>query len=235
MLRFVLLCLGIWVCSIAKSQNIQGVANYKILPIENSGNQEALTSVGMAPSPHIKEILDKFKFELHFHENQSGFDLTKNRIRASESDISMAKMIIGFSNYKWQNADRSLNVTQLGWGKNAQDVLIYVDKSSLNWIITEETKEIGGYTCFKATLNEVMERSTKNFIRPVIAWFTPEIPLPFGPLHYGNLPGLILELQTENALYGVEKLDFKKKAEILPMPDYPQYTEKELIEKITSK
>lgn len=53
------------------------------------------------------------------------------------------------------------------------------------WSISEETKEISGYQCLKAT--------TKYRGREWEAWFAPEIPIPDGPWKLCGLPGLILE------------------------------------------
>ena len=47
----------------------------------------------------------------------------------------------------------------------------------------------------------------KVFNHPVIAWYCPKLPYAFGPNTYGNLPGLILELQVRNVVYGVKKID----------------------------
>jgi len=51
-----------------------------------------------------------------------------------------------------------------------------------NWKITKETDTILGYPVIKAI------RGVKE-----IAWFTPNIPVPFGPGGQGGLPGLILK------------------------------------------
>lgn len=53
------------------------------------------------------------------------------------------------------------------------------------WEIQNEKKKIGSYECTKAT--------TTFRGRDFIAWFTTEIPLPFGPWKLHGLPGLILE------------------------------------------
>lgn len=59
-----------------------------------------------------------------------------------------------------------------------------------SWKILPEKKKVGGFICQKA-------RATfrgSNFT----AWFTTEIPVPFGPWKAKDLPGLILELYDDN-------------------------------------
>ncbi|TDP61313.1 GLPGLI family protein [Flavobacterium dankookense] len=86
---------------------------------------------------------------------------------------------------------------------------IYVkNKQKENWIITTETKLIDNYKCYKATNTYQVISPNKVFNHPVTAWFCPDIPYNHGPNGYGNLPGLILELQERNAVYGVRKINF---------------------------
>lgn len=66
-----------------------------------------------------------------------------------------------------------------------QPFIITEDIPELDWDITTETKDIGGYPCTKATAHF---RG-----RTYEAWFTPQIPLSAGPWKLGGLPGLILE------------------------------------------
>jgi GLPGLI family protein len=78
-----------------------------------------------------------------------------------------------------------------------------------NWVLTNETKLIDNYLCYKATNIYKVTNDTKTFLHPVIAWYCPQIPYHYGPNGYGNLPGLILELQVRNVVYGAKiiKLD----------------------------
>lgn len=82
----------------------------------------------------------------------------------------------------------------------------FLIKDSLNakeWTLVNETKNIGTYTCFKATLSETyetqtitdqgeLEKVTKDRVTTV--WYTPQIPISNGSEDFNGLPGLILEV-----------------------------------------
>lgn len=81
---------------------------------------------------------------------------------------------------------------------------VYPDSvPSLEWNFRdEETDSIIGYDCRKATV-EFAGRS-------YTAWFTPEIPLPFGPYKFGGLPGLILKLEDAERQYIWKAMGFER-------------------------
>ncbi|MFD0931675.1 GLPGLI family protein [Psychroflexus salinarum] len=64
----------------------------------------------------------------------------------------------------------------------------------ISWDITDETKKIGRYE---------VQKATAHFRgRDYTAWFTSEIPLPYGPWKLVGLPGLILEAyDTDKEIY----------------------------------
>lgn len=66
-----------------------------------------------------------------------------------------------------------------------------------------EQRVISGYTCIKAmTLRDTTD---------IVAWFTPEIPIPYGPDGLGGLPGLILGVG-----YGEDKAILAKTVNLKP-------------------
>jgi GLPGLI family protein len=101
--------------------------------------------------------------------------------------------------YKNIKENRYVNQTEI-YGKQ---FLIKDSLKTKNWILVNETKNIGTYTCFKATFSETyetqtitdkgeLEKVTKDRVTTV--WYTPQIPINNGPEDFHGLPGLILEI-----------------------------------------
>jgi GLPGLI family protein len=98
-----------------------------------------------------------------------------------------------------------------------QNVLVTINK--LDWNLTQETKKIGSYTCYKATATINSEQlHGMNFLSPVIAWYTPQIPVPFGIQRFNGLPGLTLELiadyENGEIRYVATKIELNPEKEI---------------------
>ena len=71
-----------------------------------------------------------------------------------------------------------------------------INKIPLEWEITSKTKKIGNYTCRQAkTTEKLYSRQGHFFYKDAVAWFTPDIPISFGPKNYNGLPGLILQIE----------------------------------------
>jgi GLPGLI family protein len=56
------------------------------------------------------------------------------------------------------------------------------------------------------------------FKRNVVAWYCPKIPVSFGPKGYGDLPGLILELEEKNITFGAKKITLNPTNIIIEKP-----------------
>ncbi|ARV07443.1 GLPGLI family protein [Polaribacter sp. SA4-10] len=74
------------------------------------------------------------------------------------------------------------------------------------WELSSETKNIGNYTCYKATFTKEVEniimtidkgeskKEEKKEIITTTAWYTLQVSVSNGPDNYQGLPGLILEI-----------------------------------------
>lgn len=88
---------------------------------------------------------------------------------------------------------------------------------ALDWRFSNDVSDIVlGYECQKAT---------SDFAgRTYTAWFTTELPLPFGPYKFGGLPGLILKIQDNEQQFCWEALGFERA--MLPIMMYEYENEK---------
>lgn len=133
------------------------------------------------------------------------YDLPSMSISDSNSKTFLLAML-GFVGTIYTHNDTIYSGNNL-FGKNK-----LVQKPMItDWKITNETKKIDDYLCFKATTFYKVINSKGEFNHPVTAWFCPSLPYSFGPLGYGGLPGLILELQVRKSWFGVDKIDFDSK------------------------
>jgi GLPGLI family protein len=195
---FLFLCTSIC-CSQIKS----GVINY---------NVRLDTLEGIQKTKFLKNNLDKaikgaknLSFTLTFDKQNSFFRMDE-LMNTDNNEIGLAKI---FSNYRgeiYQNKEHSFAKIENEFGR-----FMVKKEISKNWVITNETKYIDNYKCYKASTEYIVVNPKGTFKYPVYAWFCPEIPIPFGPNGYGNLPGLILELQERNVVFGVVKMQLNTK------------------------
>lgn len=185
------------------AQDFQGVATYKShrkvdLNLDEKTNK----------NPEIeKQIQDQLReqfqqeYTLMFDKSESLYK--KNEKLAKPNPIASGIQITVNDGsdliYKNIKDTRFTNQTEL-FGKQ------FLIKDSLkikDWVLEDDTKNIGEYTCFKATFKEEyttqtlnsegeMESVTKD--RVTTAWYTPQLPISNGPAEFYGLPGLILEI-----------------------------------------
>lgn len=128
------------------------------------------------------------KSELYFNNDESIYFMgNKSIIDTTSLNITIRKTDeIGSAIYK--NRNKKTMFTRLADGK-----LVYKINDNiplLNWKILDDTKTVATISLRKAT--------TEFRGRKYIAWFDENIANDSGPLKMGGLPGLILELSTED-------------------------------------
>lgn len=88
--------------------------------------------------------------------------------------------------------------------------IFLINKKRIHWQLTKDTLKIDGYLCYKAKAIRTIQNSEGLHELDVIAWYTTDIPLPYGPDGYAGLPGLILQLEDNGTLTYVQKIKFLK-------------------------
>jgi len=148
------------------------------------------------------ESTKNIEFTLTLDGINSHFEVSKN-LQLDKYGYGYA---LSYANYMGEIYQDSISIfTKID---NHIGKLIIKKPPKKNWKILDEQKVIDGYICYKATNEYIVENGVGIFTHPVIAWFCPQLPYPFGPNGYGNLPGLILELQERNVVYGAKKIIF---------------------------
>ena len=105
-------------------------------------------------------------------------------------------------------------------------------QETTNWRLENETKQIDGYLCYKATSEQVVVNPKTTFKHPIVAWYCPSIPFNVGPKGYSGLPGLILELQVRNITWGATKIELSKENKIIEKPKKGKLITEEEFKKI---
>ena len=87
-------------------------------------------------------------------------------------------------------------------------------KERYHWKLTKETKMIGGYLCYKAIHTDSTKFEGRKISLNTVAYYAPEIPLPFGPINIHGLPGLVLEAQSRSFYYIAKTISISKNKKI---------------------
>jgi len=198
----------------------------------------------------LKNRLQK-NYVLTFNKEESFFEEEDQLDAMSGATDSWGKNFTPGHQYKNVKTNSQVQ-NQEFYGKN------FLVKDSLQpivWVMGKETKEIGNYTCFKATasistneltwynfswnrLNETTDDSPKDDIAMTIveAWYTPQIPVGHGPLEYWGLPGLILEVSAGNTTILCSKIIINPKEQVeIKAPEKGKIVSKQEYQQIISK
>ncbi len=222
---------------LSSSQVLQGKITYEATIVDSY-----LTNLVIMP-PHLKNLELKagkdavpVNFHLYFDGTESLYQAEHDVMETKRLGLLMNQTnIVGRHHYIYytnlQNGEK--------YYQNHKVQHILVNMEDLDWKLTKETKKIGKYTCYKATATvEAEQTHGMNFLNPVEAWYTNEIPVPFGIQTFVGLPGLTLELTAdyENAkihYYATEiELNPEEKINIEKPEAKLRMSEQEYVEKI---
>jgi len=194
-------------------QQITGIATYKTqrkvdIDLDSTQLDDGMRKQMLAM---IQKQFQK-EFNLQFDMDESIYQEVEalDRPTGISAGGAVQVMAVGSGNsdilYRNTEENRFVNQNEI-FGKQ---FLIRDTIAASNWKLEKETKNIGEYTCFKATYTTT--RTTRGSVATrdnekvdnkevvteeevvVTAWYTPQIPVPHGPAEYGGLPGLILEI-----------------------------------------
>ncbi len=185
------------------AQNFQGIATY-----QTAGSVKMeFDSKKMPPEQQerIKSMMSKAmqkEFELFFDKSASVFKEVESLEKGGHGRMAMMGSMNGLGGVFFKNVQNQSEIRESEFfGK---PFLIKDSLTGFDWKLGKETKQIGNYTCYKATYEregkirsfsmggEGEQDSTITVV--VTAWYTPQIPVSQGPDKYWGLPGLIMEI-----------------------------------------
>jgi GLPGLI family protein len=186
-------------CSTINAQIKSGVVNYGVTISENK--ESKVEKMMLSMNTNYYSIAKEFQFKLKFIKEKAFF-AAEEKMYSDENAARLCEIKIGFlGNSLVKNDSLYTEGSSRGIGNFLEKKVL-----SKNWVLLNETKLIDNYLCYKATTENIVANSVKTFRHPITAWYCPQIPFPYGPLGYGGLPGLILELQTKDGVYGAKKI-----------------------------
>lgn len=213
---YLLLLLNIFGCLGQKNN----VAYYNIKYVDEIYDSNSTNTY----SPYLsaaKTYEDDVFFRLIFNTTNAVFEIiddNKNSENRLAFNLSGYKKPV-FTDLKNKTLN-SLNEGNIPFQIEDEKYLLVDSLINLKWQFHNESKMINEIEVFKASLAYTTV-DNKHF--KVTAWYAPSLPYAYGPLLYGGLPGLIVQLQDKGKLYTLSKIEFESDLKV------PKTPEKELI------
>lgn len=227
---------------------------------ENSEKENAKDGFTKEELTEIKETVKKAyqkKYELSFNKNEAVFEqiLELDKPKPAGGEMSFSIKMSGDGN-KYINTKDKVYIEEEDLMD--EEFLVKDSLQKIDWILSDETKIIGDYTCQKATyiipVSKMQQKSYDTYLEKikkgekplfeikkpepttVIAWYTPEIPVSFGPAGIWGLPGLILQLEESRLIYLCTKVSLKNNEKIkIKIPNTGKIVTKKEFEKYQEK
>lgn len=222
---------------LAKAQEFQGKAEYFSKRIMKKKSEKVETTSKEPLDPEIQKEIEiavkkatEKQYVLTFNKTECLYEEEQKLEEPKPSSGTSFSISFSGDGKKYLNVkDKNSIVEDEIFGK---EFLIVEPLVQHEWKLIDETKKIGDYNCFKAELvipvSEKQRKEYEEFLKNeekkpalfkmekpedkvVTAWYTPEIPVNFGPDNYWGLPGLILEVSEERLIILCSKVVLSNK------------------------
>ena len=169
---------------------------------------EQTTNLDLLITSYNKLLLEGGK-SIYYQQNQE-IDRASSDNEILEPDVKITPFII--KDYKSK---------KIVYNQSIVTKIFFIEENLplQKWNLIDESKKINNFICKKAT--------TTFRGRNYIAWYTEDIPIIGGPWKFDGLPGLILEVKSDDDAYKIKAISIKNTNE-QNQPLF-KYDEKELI------
>ena len=190
----ILAILALWILPGVRAQDLAGTINYQQVirynfkNIKEAHGNDQQTSAWIASLP---EEINAGKV-LNFNAEKALFEEKATKSVPTDPGLQRAIMYEGMLSpprpvvqkvfYDFEKNQKLQQVEYL-----TRLFLVNSEIAAVPWRLGSEKKKVLEYTCMKATM--VLDD------QDIVAWFSPEIPVPLGPSVFSGLPGLILAVE----------------------------------------
>jgi GLPGLI family protein len=210
-MKTIITALAFFIVATITAQEFSGKAIYKTSRKSNIKIGGENSTMSEQQTKEIEARLQKM--------NQKTFILQFDKISSVyEEEVSLnapkptarGLKVVSFFSGGGENAVYYKNLKEKRFAKKTEIMgKPFLVKDSLtiyDWQLLSETKNIGMYTCYKASFSKEVENTTSTFLNGELkevkekktivttAWYTMQIPISNGPSTFYGLPGLILEI-----------------------------------------
>lgn len=173
------------------------------------------------PSDHSDKppkVIAGIEYELIANKNESRFEFIEGLMMDAHKGNERFITLGGGSGVYYKNIEQEELIRK--YENGGKDYLISIDYQKYDWELIRETKEILGFTCYKAlgSYTQYHNFAQKDITYEITVWYTPEIPLPFGPGEFIGVPGLVLEAVSGSFYMIAEEIEFFKKSKSIKKP-----------------
>ncbi|TDP61938.1 GLPGLI family protein [Flavobacterium dankookense] len=202
------------ITSVVYSQHpTSGVVEYTIEATSSEITNE-IAKVGKNNSEQ-KALLEMFSndpalFILEFNGNEAIYKNAKNVMQSEAINKKKPRFLEVYAGGDAVFYSDSLEKNSL-IQQNSVGELFLISSKFPEWELTNETKKIGNYTCFKAKY--ISKNGNRNSIDEI--WYTPEIPVQFGPNKYIGFPGLVIEVIAGKIRFTATKIQLNSQQTII--------------------
>lgn len=202
-MRLILICIVLLSFNSGQTQEHKPISGHVIYRTEFIENKTLRESKSWDLIQRMQNKIKDAQFELIFNNNQSLFQIYEpSIINLNNAEVHAATITIGKGEF-YKNLLDSVFLRKVKSG--GEELIVALDPESHlaeTWTIKEdESKTIKGFLCYKAVRQKTVTNSKGDHKFTIEAWFSPEIPVGFGPKEFGDLPGLILELKDTHYVF----------------------------------
>ena len=190
------------------------------------------------------KFIKNLEYQLLFNINEARFEYIPNMQNDSNKNNERFIGKGGGKGIYYKNLKEGRNIKAVS--SYETHFLIQEDFNKFEWSLLKEAKKILGYDCFKAIgkYKEYNYFLKKEQVIDVVVWYTPNIPISFGPSGYDGVPGLVLESYRSSFHFIATKLIFHDKnlkisepneGEVVSLEEYNKILNENWIKKTKQK